>query len=305
MTCGSPSTSDSGSRPSTASPTGTSRRNRRAAVGPAGREDDAVPGIGQQPAEPRRPPPRRARPVRTFSACASARCWRTSARTAGRSARRSRARRTRWTANRYPDTEPSLDGERETAPARRRDPATRRTPVRDPTRPTRIADEGQLGELLAQVGGPDPVVGEQVAARAGQHELAGLQHVAAVGQRQRLRGVLLDQQHRDPVGVDLRGRSRRSARRSAGPGPSTARRAAAAAACPSAPARSRASAARRRTACRPAGEAFLEPREQVEHPVETVLVRQRKRNAPISRFSATVIRGKTCRPSGDVADARG
>jgi len=38
------------------------------------------------------------------------------------------------------------------------------------------------GDFLAEVSGPNPVVGEQFSARAVQHELAGLEHITAVGQ---------------------------------------------------------------------------------------------------------------------------
>src|SRR4051794_36212030 len=58
-------------------------------------------------------------------------------------------------------------------------------------------------DLLAEVGRTDPVVGEQLLARAGEHDLAGLQDVAAAGQPQGLGGVLLDDQHGDSLGVDL------------------------------------------------------------------------------------------------------
>ena len=53
------------------------------------------------------------------------------------------------------------------------------------------------GDFLAEIGRPDPVVGEQFGARAVQHELAGLEHIAAVGQRERLSSVLLDEQDGD------------------------------------------------------------------------------------------------------------
>src|SRR5215471_9345078 len=50
------------------------------------------------------------------------------------------------------------------------------------------------GDFLAEIGGPNPIVGEQFIARAVQHELAGLEHVTAVGQRERLSSVLLHEQ---------------------------------------------------------------------------------------------------------------
>lgn len=47
------------------------------------------------------------------------------------------------------------------------------------------------GDFLAQVGRSNSVVGQQFGARAVQHQLARFEHVATVGQPQRLRRVLL------------------------------------------------------------------------------------------------------------------
>ena len=67
---------------------------------------------------------------------------------------------------------------------------------------------------------------------------------------------------------------------------------------PSAPGRSRASAARRRTACRPSGVALAEAREQVVDPLESAprAPCRLRANAPSSRFSWTVMRAKTGGP---------
>ncbi len=56
------------------------------------------------------------------------------------------------------------------------------------------------GDALAQVRGPHPVVAEEIGGRSRHDDVAGLEHVAAVGQAQRLRGVLLHEQHRRPCG---------------------------------------------------------------------------------------------------------
>ena len=62
----------------------------------------------------------------------------------------------------------------------------------------------------------------------GERDRPGLEHVAAVGDVERHQRVLLDEQDRRPLLVDLDDRSRRSCRRRSARGPSRARRASAA-----------------------------------------------------------------------------
>ncbi len=57
--------------------------------------------------------------------------------------------------------------------------------------------------LFAQVRGAHLRVAQQLLARAGHGDDARLHDVAAVGDRQRAAGVLLDQQHRHALGVDV------------------------------------------------------------------------------------------------------
>ena len=83
--------------------------------------------------------------------------------------------------------------------------------------------------------------------------LADVEHVAAVGHRQRAARVLLDHHDRDAGAVDRPRSSRRSPRRTRARGRPTARRAAAPAGRASARAPSRPSGARRRSSCRPPG----------------------------------------------------
>ena len=63
-----------------------------------------------------------------------------------------------------------------TNPSRKRGFAARRG---EPVRPRRFLGRG---DFLAEISGPNPVVGEQFSTRALQHELAGLEHITAVGQ---------------------------------------------------------------------------------------------------------------------------
>ena len=143
-----------------------------------------------------------------------------------------------------------------------------------------------------------------VVGRVGERDRAGLEHVAARGDVERVVGVLLDEQDRRALLVDLADDlvdlvddHRREAR-------ATARRAAAARAAPSARGRSRASAARRRTSCRPsasrapAGAGTARRRGRCPRAIASL---SRRVKAPISRFSRTVMRGKMRRPSGDWA----
>ena len=120
-----------------------------------------------------------------------------------------------------------------------------------------------------------------------------------------MEGVLLDQEHGEPVAlVELADGARRSAAPGAARGRATARRAAAGAAGSSA----RAPIAS--ICCSPPESVpprwlmrRSQPREQREHPLE--VARRNGRGsatvAPICRFSSTVMRGKMRRPSGDCA----
>src|SRR5439155_23824139 len=62
---------------------------------------------------------------------------------------------------------------------------------------------GFYGSLLAQVCLSNLVVAEEAARRVLEHDLAGLEHIAAVGDLERHVGVLFDQQHRRALAVDL------------------------------------------------------------------------------------------------------
>ena len=127
-----------------------------------------------------------------------------------------------------------------------------------------------------------------------------------MGQPQRMIGVLFDDQHGEavlpvqgPDGVenlprDQRRQARAKARpASTGEGGSSAR------------ARSPASAVRRRTACRRAGSCVPSAAGTARTPAPVRVVRSASllsvASAPICRFSATLMRGKIRRPSGDCA----
>src|SRR6266545_8197405 len=56
---------------------------------------------------------------------------------------------------------------------------------------------------LAEIGLADGLVGPKVGGRARQHDLARLEDVAAMGDVQRLQGVLLDEKDRRSLLVDL------------------------------------------------------------------------------------------------------
>ena len=157
---------------------------------------------------------------------------------------------------------------------------------------------GPPGARFAEVGLADLVVARKSAlAASGQHDLAGLEHVAAVGDAQRHARVLLDEQDRRALRVDVAGRSRRSCshedRRQAHRRLVEQQQARAA---PSARGRWRASAARRRTACPPSGRRrSLSRGKSAKHALEVLgdrLPGRRAVKAPSSRFSTTVIRGK-------------
>ena len=139
----------------------------------------------------------------------------------------------------------------------------------------------------------------------GQHDLAGLEHVAALGDLERVVRVLLDQQDRRALRVDLADRLVDLVddhRREPSEGSSSS---------------SSFGAGHQRAADREhlllaAGHrprllalALLEAREQLEDAVDVVADRgvAAQVKAPISRFSSTVIRGKIRRPSGDLRDA--
>ena len=53
------------------------------------------------------------------------------------------------------------------------------------------------GDFLAEIRRSDPIVSEQFGPRAVQHELARLEYITAVGQRERLSSVLLHEQYGD------------------------------------------------------------------------------------------------------------
>ena len=132
-------------------------------------------------------------------------------------------------------------GRTESARGARRTDAARLSPERTTERPTQATPRyASLTAGSCSSSAPVPLLDDP----------AGLQHVRPVRPGQRLLGVLLDQQDRGALLVDLRDDRRRSAGSASAPAPSTARRAAAASAGSSAPGRPPASAARRRTACR-------------------------------------------------------
>ena len=139
----------------------------------------------------------------------------------------------------------------------------------------------------------------QLGGPARQRDPALEQAVDAVGGRERLVDVLLDEQDRGPAGADRRAAPRRAGGRRSGPARARPRRAAAAAGWPSAPARSRAPAARRPTA-RPRGARPSPPRigKQLAHGRRSSSGPAARPYAPTSRFSSTVRLGKTRRPSG-------
>src|SRR6185295_6355928 len=109
--------------------------------------------------------------------------WRSWSRTRARSARGSRPPRA-WTT-----------------PRRRCGSASRSSRALGPAGASRRP--GSDPSVLAEVGLPDRLVLDQVARGPGQDHVARLEHVAAVGDRQRLEGVLLDQQDRRALLVDL------------------------------------------------------------------------------------------------------
>ena len=152
----------------------------------------------------------------------------------------------------------------------------------------------------AQVGFLHRRVRQQVRRVVGQRHLPRLEHVAAVRDLERLVRVLLDEQDRRPLAVDLDDGAEDVGAPAAAPGPATARRAAAGAAAPSARGRWRASAARRRTACRRAASCA---RRGAGTARTSAPCRRRpagrgggRRRA--SRLSSTVRLAKTTRPSG-------
>src|SRR6185369_15712222 len=58
------------------------------------------------------------------------------------------------------------------------------------------------GSSMSEVRPAHAVVAQELLAVAGERDRSRLEHVAVVGDRQRLVGVLLHQQHRRPAGVD-------------------------------------------------------------------------------------------------------
>ena len=60
----------------------------------------------------------------------------------------------------------------------------------------RLGAEKSRSMAALEIGGADLRVGQQFAAAAGQHDLPGLHHIAAMRQPQCVVGVLLDQQDR-------------------------------------------------------------------------------------------------------------
>ena len=120
----------------------------------------------------------------------------------------------------------------------------------------RVLPCGRCGSGIGQpeIGAADPVVRQQCLVGAVEHHVPGLQHIAMIGQFQRLGNTLFDQQDGDAVlAMDLRDalEDRVGDRRARGP--SRVRRASAASAPRPGRGRSPASAARRPTACRQAG----------------------------------------------------
>ena len=61
------------------------------------------------------------------------------------------------------------------------------------------------GSDLPEVGAPDVLVRREGLGVVGQDHAPGLQHVAAIGDVERLERVLLDEEDRRPLGVDRRG----------------------------------------------------------------------------------------------------
>src|SRR5690606_1605632 len=67
-----------------------------------------------------------------------------------------------------------------------------------------VPERAALGRLAhAQVELADVLVGQQLGPRTVTHDAAVLQHVAVVGDRERHRGVLLDQQHARALGGEV------------------------------------------------------------------------------------------------------
>src|SRR5439155_22510935 len=73
----------------------------------------------------------------------------------------------------------------------------------DPTAPGRPPPTSSSGRAFAEVGLADAVIAEERVRPVAHDDLAGLQDVAARGQPQRLRRVLLDEEHGRPLVVDL------------------------------------------------------------------------------------------------------
>ena len=146
-----------------------------------------------------------------------------------------------------------------------------------------------------EIGGADLGVGQKLAAGAAQPHAAVGQHVAAVGELQRLEGVLLDQEDRDALARALIWPiaskiccTRNGARPSDGSSSSSSR------GRPSARGRSPASAARRPTACRRAGRAAPSAAGTGRRPARGPArnAPDRRAMAPICRFSSTSCAGR-------------
>ena len=136
---------------------------------------------------------------------------------------------------------------------------------------------------------------------------AGLQQIGAIDHAQHLLHVLLDDQHGQAAARECVS----PARKPAAPRPARARRtarpAAAASGRTSARGRSRTSAARRRTWCRPSGggvPSCAETDSKTKSSRSAYLARASGMKAPICRLSSTVSRGNSRRFSGTCAMPR-
>ena len=151
----------------------------------------------------------------------------------------------------------------------------------------------------------DALVPDEVGGNARERDRSRRHRVSAMRYAQRHARILLDQQHAhflvaidgdDRAGDvlhDLRARRRATARRAAG-----------ASAWPSARGRSPASAARRRSSCRPPGATAPSGAETAPAPrraTRATPALSERENAPIIRLSRTHICGNTRRPSGTMA----
>src|SRR5829696_6633669 len=72
-----------------------------------------------------------------------------------------------------------------------------------PAAPVSRTKRRSVVSVLTQVRLAHHVVAEELASGAGEHDLAGLNHVAPVGHGQRLERILLDEEYGRALGVDV------------------------------------------------------------------------------------------------------